>query len=185
MEMKLLSNVNEDTGEKISFYPITHIKAVMVTPETTLDEYLEKFFISLGSISEIHDHKNKSILDNTSASYTEEDRALLLKAVKNSSKVKKNYILEASNWYETTSGIYTYTLEVDNLTIYNSVSLLLNDSISKEEYKVLKDADIQITTSSVGEGVLILKAYGIKPKIDIPISFFIHGMENKDNKDGS
>ena len=168
MKNKILRGINED-GTEERFYPITHATAVLVDPETTLDIYLKGIIANA-----THTHSNKDILDLVTKEFTIEKDNILTELSNKSTVKKSEYKLETNTWY-TSGDITSYTLSIPGLNINSQVTLLIPDNISTEEYTAFKEADINLTNSSIGEGVLVLKAFGTKPTIDIPIYLSVRG----------
>lgn len=167
MERKFITEIDEETKKSKRIFPITHASAVYVDSETTLDDYLEGILSNSA-----HNHANKNILDNTTAVYNLEKDAILTKLANASNDITRTYNLIPNSWYGTKAP-YTYALSIPELTFSSKVDILVYDNISQEEYSVLKDADIVLTDNSISDGMLILKAFGIKPTLEIPITLVI------------
>jgi len=76
--------------------------------------------------------------------------------------------LSAASWGSTSPYTYTY----NNANILNSshpIELLPGDSITSAQLEALQKANIVGGTQSTGQ--IILKAFGEKPTIDIPVRF--------------
>lgn len=80
--------------------------------------------------------------------------------------------LSANNW-SGDSAPYTYTLSISDVTTTSNQELLPALNITEEELTALQSANIQdggqLTDS------IILKAFGDKPTIDIPIRVILRG----------
>lgn len=83
-----------------------------------------------------------------------------------------NITLTASEW-SGTSAPYTYTLNINGVTTSNIIEILPQNSINANQISALIDAVIATGTQSANS--IILKAFGIKPTIDIPITIIVRG----------
>lgn len=166
MKAKILTT---ESGEK--FYPITHISTVLVNEEVNLEQYLNNIIKSAP-----HEHSNKDILDLITKEYTIE-KDTLLNQVANKVTVKKSKIdISSSNWYG--EGVpYTYLVSIPGISIESDIRITVPDDITIEEFTAFKNADIIVTSSGIGEGVVTLSAFGTKPTIDIPIVIISRGIK--------
>ena len=168
MKSKILQLETED-GLLEDFYPITHCKCVMLNEETNLDDYLNEIIKCAP-----HKHSNKGILDKITKEYTKEKDEQLQSVINKTTKIKTNEILSVNNWYGDNAP-YTYMVSVDNVSTDSNVSLMVTDGTEIEQYNAITTADITITSTGVGEGIIILTAFGTKPTIDIPITIVVNG----------
>ena len=166
METRKMINNN------VEYYPLTHISAVLVTDEMSLDQYLDEI-IKIAP----HVHGNKDVLDLITKEFTVEKDKLISNLEAKISSIKKKEVLSSSTWFGT-GAPYTYLINIEKLTASSEVSIIIDDDITAEEYTAFKAADINITSSSIGEGVLTLKAFGELPTIDIPIVLNIKGLSS-------
>ena len=80
--------------------------------------------------------------------------------------------LNASNW-EGTDSPYIYSLTIDGITNNSNQEILPSINITAEELDAYQSANIQDGGQSTN--TIILKAFGDKPNIDIPIRIIKRG----------
>jgi len=80
--------------------------------------------------------------------------------------------LLASAW-SGTSAPYTYNLTVSGVTATSIQEILAGDSVTLAQLTALQNANIQGDTQSLN--TIVLKAWGIKPTIDLPVKVIIYG----------
>lgn len=88
----------------------------------------------------------------------------------NIERVHLNETLDAGKW----SGIkapFTYTIQTDKVTISSEVSVSPVFDMTTDQYDELSHA--AIVTGKTDDGKIILKAYGNKPVINIPVNILI------------
>ena len=80
--------------------------------------------------------------------------------------------LSANNW-SGDSAPYTYTLSISDVTTTSNQELLPALNITEEELTALQSANIQDGGQTAD--TIILKAFGDKPTIDLPIRVILRG----------
>lgn len=83
-----------------------------------------------------------------------------------------NATLLSANWVGS-SAPYTYTLNVTGVTTTNVVEILPQSGLTVAQSKEMSKASISTGTQSAGN--IVLKAFGNKPTVDLPITIIVRG----------
>lgn len=111
----------------------------------------------------------KDSVDNLKNDVDDISQKMDLKANKSS---HSNYTLLASGW-SGSSAPYSFTLSATGVTVSNNVELVVPSTITVAQVEAYQSA--AIVTGTQTNGSITLKAYGEKPKINLPITVIIRG----------
>lgn len=115
----------------------------------------------VGSLSKKHDQLSKKVSE---LSKTVDTKA--------SKSVSSNYTILASGW-SGSSAPYSFTLSATGVTASNNVELVVPPTITVAQVEAYQSA--AIVTGTQANGSITLKAYGEKPKINLPITVIVRG----------
>ncbi|KSV60315.1 hypothetical protein [Acetivibrio ethanolgignens] len=108
-------------------------------------------------------------VDNFNQNADKIDSAIARKADKS---IEKSATLFASSWTGDTAPYYI-TIDVEGATATNNIEILPAATLIQEQYEAMSSAGI--TGADQAEGSVTLKAFGDKPKIDLPIIVIVRG----------
>ena len=83
-----------------------------------------------------------------------------------------NHTLASGTWAGT-SAPFTYTLSVTGVTTTNVVEVIPQSNLTVDQQKAMADAMIATGTQSAGS--IVLRAFGKKPTINLPITVIVRG----------
>lgn len=148
---KLKANIGTDTSPQLVDIPIS----------ATYDKNGKDITTEYATINLL-----ESIVDNVFEIGSELDN----KANKSATPIITE--LQYSNWTGESSP-FLYQLSVSGVTTNSNQEILPTTDITKEQLEALKSADIQ--DGGQGAGYIVLKAFGEKPTINLPIRIILRG----------
>lgn len=158
-----------DGKEEILFaYANAGSSAEYINPPTT--ESVEKQIISL--YKNLQDTDAEVHIAVVSGIYALDEDLQKIRNEKADKSIVKSAILLSSSWTGDTAPYYI-TIDVEGATATNNIEILPAATLIQEQYEAMSSAGI--TGADQAEGSVTLKAFGDKPKIDLPIIVIVRG----------
>lgn len=173
-------DIQEAVDNYLAAHPVSNVDSVARTRISELNTALQSKVnvvsgkgLSSNDYTNVDKQKVNAIPDNpqyTDTVYDDTDIRNIIAAKANKYKMK-NVTLTASKWSGTTGSAFVYIINVDGVTTSTDVQILPRNTIAYEQG--LAWASAMILTATANNGTIILRAFGEKPTIDIPITVLI------------